>query len=1053
MQYIEAKTSQTSSVEIPAHKKGDLIIIFASRDGSTTPPTVPSGLGFSSGNANTGTTCSVISASKVATSDKEVSGQWANATEMIAVVIRGGASIIRHTGANGTGTTVNYSGIVTMSDPGVSWGLRFAFHKSTNTNLQNPPTGFTNIANAVGANEIAAHSTLAPAASVSFGSVSVGGTSSDWITQTIEVLTQGNTPPTVALDAPADAAVITDDTPTLEFTGSDTQSNDIAYQVQVFDAEPTGNAAEDDFDRANGAMGSNWTTAGDGGLTILNNKAYGNANFEDRYSVWDGTFSPSGADYSVEADVVMVGTGEFADADIIVRFQDVNNYYAMRLWTYGQEIILYKVVGGTKTDLDTYPLFLAHGVRRHMRLEAIGTSIKGYLDGVEVVSATDSSITSAGLPALYATGHSAAGITFDNFRAYEAQPVPILEKFSAHTDTIVVQTTSDAEEYSSDGYVETQSSDIEMLHDGEEMTVGLWFPKLFIPQGATIDSAYIDFTVDVSRSGGVNIDIHADDQDNAPGWFEENAYTISGRSKTTAGVTWSAGGDGSAENTIVTTSDIKTLFQEVVDRPAWRAENNAALIFDNPSTTNFREFETIEGEPGDAPYLRLVYTVSDAGFANQDDGGDTSPFTAGDQIGFTVQAGDALDPGTYYWRVRAKDPSGSNQWGAWSSLRSFEVSSATPADSERAAELIGKDTTNSERAAELTGQAAESEVNDERDAELHGEDTETSERDAELQGKDTASSERPVEVTGVDEATSEREVEINTQDNASSEREVEIVGFDTANAEREAEATGIEGANSERVVELHGEDTTIDERDAETTGIEGANAERDAETIGTDSQADERSAEIRGMDTADSEREAEIAGTAQANAEREVELLGEDQAISERDVEVLGQATATTERDAEVAGTDTANSERDVEMLGEGGVFSQRNVELTGKDTAADEREAEVHGANSTADERVSELLGQDTEESERQAEVIGQALADSERDAETGGIDTTSDTRDIEITGKDTAESERGAELTGVVIEYTRPTIIRSNKRVTPITSRGEITVIGDDNTPPTVI
>lgn len=66
---------------------------------------------------------------------------------------------------------------------------------------------------------------------------------------------------------------------------------------------------------------------------------------------------------------------------------------------------------------------------------------------------------------------------------------------------------------------------------------------------------------------------------------------------------------------------------------------------------------------------------TDSGFANPDNGGDTDPFNAGENIQYTVQAGDALPVGTYYWRVRGIDPSGSNQWGAWSATRSFEVTS------------------------------------------------------------------------------------------------------------------------------------------------------------------------------------------------------------------------------------------------------------------------------------------------------------------------------------------------------------------------------------------
>ena len=50
------------------------------------------------------------------------------------------------------------------------------------------------------------------------------------------------------------------------------------------------------------------------------------------------------------------------------------------------------------------------------------------------------------------------------------------------------------------------------------------------------------------------------------------------------------------------------------------------------------------------------------------------PFASGSAKDYTVQS--ALSAATYYWRVRAKDPTGSNQWGAWSSVRSIIVTSS-----------------------------------------------------------------------------------------------------------------------------------------------------------------------------------------------------------------------------------------------------------------------------------------------------------------------------------------------------------------------------------------
>lgn len=68
-------------------------------------------------------------------------------------------------------------------------------------------------------------------------------------------------------------------------------------------------------------------------------------------------------------------------------------------------------------------------------------------------------------------------------------------------------------------------------------------------------------------------------------------------------------------------------------------------------------------------------SASDAGFARTSD---SDPFASGGQVTYTVQS--ALSNTTYYWRVRGKDSSGSNTWGAWSTgagsgYESFVVSS------------------------------------------------------------------------------------------------------------------------------------------------------------------------------------------------------------------------------------------------------------------------------------------------------------------------------------------------------------------------------------------
>lgn len=90
----------------------------------------------------------------------------------------------------------------------------------------------------------------------------------------------------------------------------------------------------------------------------------------------------------------------------------------------------------------------------------------------------------------------------------------------------------------------------------------------------------------------------------------------------------------------------------------------AIVVILKPSTTT-ASFDKVSG--------------TDAGFLNTITGGDTDPFNSGEKASYTVQS--ALTNGTYYWRVRALDPSGTNYYGSWSATRSFTVTSSSSVNS------------------------------------------------------------------------------------------------------------------------------------------------------------------------------------------------------------------------------------------------------------------------------------------------------------------------------------------------------------------------------------
>ena len=112
------------------------------------------------------------------------------------------------------------------------------------------------------------------------------------------------------------------------------------------------------------------------------------------------------ADYKVEIDMTVGDTGDDSHT-LGVRVQDASNaYYVMFNEDY---ITLFKIVSGTVTELDDgTPPTISNGDT--VRLEAVGSDIKVYINDVETLSAVDTSITAAG------KGGYGQGETFDATR-------------------------------------------------------------------------------------------------------------------------------------------------------------------------------------------------------------------------------------------------------------------------------------------------------------------------------------------------------------------------------------------------------------------------------------------------------------------------------------------------------------------------------------------------------------------------------------------------------------------------------------------------------------
>lgn len=164
------------------------------------------------------------------------------------------------------------------------------------------------------------------------------------------------------------------------------------------------------FTRSNSdTLGSNWTEAV-GDWDISSNQAVTNIQ-QDNFAVWSGTFSPNNANYSVAADVSVVGN--VSSTGVIARWVDSSNYYYARINTFGQDLKLYKYVDGVRTQLgSTFTGGYTNNTVYNLKLVVAGSSLAVYVDGTKRISAVDTSLTATGVPGLWSDYDSSV---VDNF--------------------------------------------------------------------------------------------------------------------------------------------------------------------------------------------------------------------------------------------------------------------------------------------------------------------------------------------------------------------------------------------------------------------------------------------------------------------------------------------------------------------------------------------------------------------------------------------------------------------------------------------------------------
>jgi hypothetical protein len=199
--------------------------------------------------------------------------------------------------------------------------------------------------------------------------------------------------------------------PQFSWTGGGTTNNSTA--IAVFRTSENV-VATDNFNRANGGLGSNWVNvSGDlAGQIVSNQLVFGGSGAGDEYGVirWAGagtfdddqwcevTFTLDGTNLAAGVTVRETGSNRY---EFNWRYDDGGKY---QIVVSGFEIAVVTGVGSTGT--------------RTLRLEAVGTRITGYVNGVQVLSVTNDWLATGADVGLTGNAYySSSTVIGDNFSA------------------------------------------------------------------------------------------------------------------------------------------------------------------------------------------------------------------------------------------------------------------------------------------------------------------------------------------------------------------------------------------------------------------------------------------------------------------------------------------------------------------------------------------------------------------------------------------------------------------------------------------------------------
>ena len=218
-------------------------------------------------------------------------------------------------------------------------------------------------------------------------------------------------------------------------------------------------------------------------------------------------------------------------------------------------------------------------------LGAVTTAAAGALPGHGAAASTLDAVTTAAASTL--ATHGAADSTLGATTATAAGVLPIKGTAGAAVGSFALDVAAGGDDgyENEDGAVDTGTIYLD-LYNGA--VGGVIFRNVAIPAGATVTNAYLNVRPHTTAADSPNLTIRGEYD---PADFAETYYDLSGRTKTTANVVWSAANIGA--DAYKPSPDISAVIQEIIETGGWASGDNLALYLIDNDVGSFA-FATLE---------------------------------------------------------------------------------------------------------------------------------------------------------------------------------------------------------------------------------------------------------------------------------------------------------------------------------------------------------------------------------------------------------------------------------------------------------------------------